>query len=363
LTVQLRENLARTFSGRKVFLTGHTGFKGSWLAAWLTGLGAEVTGFSLPGEAWLFDRLGLAKKMHDVRGDIRDRAVLARALTDAKPDFVFHLAAQALVRASYHQPLETYAVNAMGTAHLLEACRALDRAAAVVCITTDKCYRNDETGRPYEEDDPLGGRDPYSASKAAAEIVIGSYRDSFFPAGQPLRVASARAGNVIGGGDWAGDRLVPDAMRALRDGKTIRVRNPDSTRPWQHVLEPVGAYLVLAAALAAQPENHALASAFNFGPDPGANRPVRDLVEEIVRAWPGRWESAGEPGAPHEAGKLNLAIGKAARLLGWQPIWNFEQTVRHTVDWYRREAAGEAAAALTREQIENYVAGQTGPAS
>jgi CDP-glucose 4,6-dehydratase len=258
------------------------------------------------------------------------------------------------VRVSYREPLDTYATNVAGIAHVLDSCRGLTNPCAVVCITTDKVYRNREIDYAYGEDDPLGGYDPYSASKAAAEIVIASYRDSFFPAGHPVRIASARAGNVIGGGDWAEDRLVPDCMRALKKGETIAVRNPGSTRPWQHVLEPLGAYLVLAEALQREPENAALASAFNFGPGADSNRPVRDLVAEIFKHWPGKSRHASDPSSPHEAGKLSLAIDKAHRLLGWKPVWSFEETIRRTVDWYRRHGAGASAAELCREQIELY---------
>ncbi len=353
----LREQLTRAFAGKKVFLTGHTGFKGSWLTAWLTDLGADITGYSLPGEAWLFDRLGLAKKIRDLRGDIGNLPELQEALLASEPDYVFHLAAQPLVRMSYRRPLETWSTNLTGTAHLLEACRELAKRAAVVCITTDKCYRNREWLHAYREDDPLGGHDPYSASKAAAEMVVASYRDSFFSApGSPVLLASARAGNVLGGGDWAEDRLVPDCIRALQKGEPIRVRNPYSTRPWQHVLEPLGGYLVLAAALFREPhDSPSLASAFNFGPGLASNRSVRDLVEAILRHWPGKWETIGDPNAPHEAGKLNLATDKAFHLLGWQPVWSFEETVRQTVEWYRREADGAEAASLVTEQIEDYL--------
>ncbi len=354
--MQLREQLTRAFAGKKIFLTGHTGFKGSWLTAWLAELGADITGYSLPGEAWLFDRLGLAKKMLDLRGDIRDLPELQEALVEAEPDYVFHLAAQPLVRLSYRQPLETWAVNVQGTAHLLESCRALANRAAVVCVTTDKCYLNREWLQAYREDDPLGGHDPYSASKAAAEMVVASYRASFFSApGSPVRLASARAGNVIGGGDWADDRLVPDCVRALQKSELIRVRHPGSTRPWQHVLEPLGGYLVLAAALIREPAGSPLASAFNFGPGLASNRPVSDLVEAIVRHWPGKWEAAADPAGPHEAGKLNLATDKAFHLLGWQPVWAFDETIRQTVEWYRREVEGAEAWSLVTEQIEDYL--------
>ncbi len=354
--MQIHECFGKTFLDKKVFVTGHTGFKGSWLSTWLIELGAQVTGFSLPGEAPLFDRLHLPKKLTDLRGDIRDLPTLQTALEESQPDIVFHLAAQPIVSVSYREPLETYAVNVMGTAHVLEACRKLKELSAVVCITTDKCYQNREWLHAYREIDPLGGHDPYSASKAAAEIVIASYREAFFPADNPVRLASARAGNVIGGGDWAVDRLVPDCLRALQKGEIIRVRNPDSTRPWQHVLEPLSGYLTLAAALLWEPDNRALSSAFNFGPGTASNRSVRDLVTAILRYWPGQWEDATAPDAFHEAGKLNLATDKALHLLGWQPVWPFEETVKQTVAWYRRYHEGAEPWDLTVGQIQDYLA-------
>ena len=340
--MHLHESFGKSFSGKRVFVTGHTGFKGSWLVTMLQGMGADVTGFSLPetGEPSLFTQLKLGK-IKDLRGDIRDLAVLQKALAAGAPDFVFHLAAQPLVRLSYRQPLETFAVNVTGTANLLESCRSLENPCAVICVTSDKCYRNHERSEPYREDEPLGGHDPYSASKAAAEIIISSYRDSFFPSDGPVRVASVRAGNVIGGGDWAQDRLVPDCMRALRKGGTIEVRNPDSTRPWQHVLEPLSGYLTLAAALARAKPDPALCSAFNFGPSAGSTRSVRDLVTALLRHWPGKWREVVDTAGPHEAGKLDLAIDKAGSLLGWKPTWSFDETVEQTVHWYRRYSRAE----------------------
>jgi CDP-glucose 4,6-dehydratase len=355
--MHLHESFGPSFSGKRVFVTGHTGFKGSWLVTLLLEMGAKVTGFSLPatGEPSLFEQLKLAQKVTDLRGDIRDLPALQKALVTAGPDFVFHLAAQPLVRRSYQQPLETYAINVMGTAHLLEACRSLENRCAVVCVTSDKCYRNHEQAEPYREGDPLGGHDPYSASKAAAEIVISSYRDSFFPADSTVRVASVRAGNVIGGGDWAEDRLVPDCVRALQKGAIITVRNPGSTRPWQHVLEPLSGYLTLAAALARDGSNPALCSEFNFGPGDGSTRSVRDLVSALLLHWPGQWRAAADHAAPHEAGKLDLAIDKAARLLQWKPVWSFDQTVEQTVSWYRRNFEGGCAWDLTSAQIRKYL--------
>ena len=355
------------YRGKSVFVTGHTGFKGSWLCEWLLSLGAEVHGFALepPTEPALFDQLGLAKRIasHTI-GDIRDREVLAKAVAAADPDFAFHLAAQPLVRLSYREPVETFDTNVMGTVNLLEAVRQLAlehsntrtiKQCSVVCITTDKVYENNESGQAYKETDPFGGYDPYSASKGACEIAIASYRRSFFndPA-NPVWVASARAGNVIGGGDWALDRIVPDCMRALDRGETIPVRNKVSTRPWQHVLEPLGGYLTLGAALASRTRFADYASGFNFGPDPSANRTVKDLVTEILRHRAGNWEDRSDLKAVHEAGLLNLDITKAREVLGWTPHWNFEMTVAKTVEWYGGVAAGADAAVMMRRQIREY---------
>ena len=355
------------YRGKSVLVTGHTGFKGSWLCEWLLTLGAEVHGFALepPTRPALFDQLGLAGRIasHTI-GDVRDRAALAKAVAAADPDFVFHLAAQPLVRLSYREPVETFAANVMGTVNLLEAVRQLASEQAnnrtikqfsVVCITTDKVYENNESGQAYKETDPFGGYDPYSASKGACEIAIASYRRSFFndPA-NPVWVASARAGNVIGGGDWALDRIVPDCMRALDRGETIPVRNKVSTRPWQHVLEPLGGYLTLGAALATRKRFADYASGFNFGPDPSANRTVKDLVTEILKHRAGKWEDRSDSKAVHEAGLLNLDITKAREVLGWTPRWNFETTVEKTVEWYAAVAAGARAAELTARQIRDY---------
>ena len=331
--------------GRRVLLTGHTGFKGAWLALWLNELGAEVTGFALPPETPpnLFTQLGLDQRIDHRLGDIRDGELCTTLVQEVKPEVVLHLAAQPLVRLSYQQPAETWSTNVMGTIFLLEALRRVDQACSAVLITTDKVYRNNEWLYGYREIDPLGGHDPYSSSKAAAELAIASWRSSFcgaLPHQTPhLRIASARAGNVIGGGDWALDRIVPDAMRALSQGEAIGVRNPGATRPWQHVLEPLGGYLLLAEALAASVE---LASAFNFGPQLEANRPVRELVEEALRHWPGHWQDQGDPNAPHEASLLNLVIDRAHHELGWAPRWDFATTVERTVNWYRRVQLGEA---------------------
>lgn len=351
------------YAGRRVLLTGHTGFKGAWLSEWLLGLGADVTGFALapPTDPALFDQLGLARRVRHVESDVRDAAQVSRVVTESRPDFIFHLAAQPLVRESYAEPVATFATNVMGTVNVLEAARALDRPCVVIVVTTDKCYLNREWLYGYREDDPLGGRDPYSASKAAAEIATAAWRSSFFGR-SPVRVASGRAGNVIGGGDWARDRIVPDCIRALSAGRPIPVRNRLATRPWQHVLEPLAGYLWLAASLAAAPERRhddaSLESGFNFGPDSDSNRNVGELVGQVLQYWPGEWADASDGTAPYEARFLHLSTDKAARLLRWRPVWSFDRTITETVEWYRTAVAAEfkAIAEYTRRQIQRYVA-------
>lgn len=341
------------FRDRKVWLSGHTGFKGSWLVTWLLELGAHVHGYALepPTDPSLFAQINLAERIEHEINDVRDADAVGKSIRAAQPDFVFHLAAQPLVRYCYQQPRETYATNVMGTVHVLEALRNLERPCHAVFVTTDKVYENRETSHAYREEDPLGGFDPYSSSKAAAEIAIASYRRSFFrPNESSISIASARAGNVVGGGDWALDRIVPDSIRALQNGQPIPVRNKTSTRPWQHVLEPLSGYLTLAAA--------ARTDAFNFGPDPDSNRTVEEVVQEILKHWPGKWEDKSDANAPHEAGRLNLAIDKASHLLDWSPLWNFEKTVAQTVAWYRCAQKAEASDInqLTLEQIKQYEA-------
>lgn len=362
-------SLADAYAGRRVLVTGHTGFKGSWLCEWLLALGADVSGLALPPpQPALFNQLGLAGRLRHIEGDIRDPGLVRRVFEETKPEFVFHLAAQPLVRLSYEQPVETYATNVMGTVHVLDAIRLAARPCVVVAITTDKCYENKEWLHSYREEDPLGGHDPYSSSKGAAELVIAAYRRSYF--GEDLkakgkapdvRLASARAGNVIGGGDWALDRIVPDCIRALQRGESITVRNKVATRPWQHVLEPLSGYLWLGASLADPQvlglrfQVSRLASAFNFGPALASNRTVKELVEELLKHWPGLWEDRSDPHAVHEAQLLNLATDKAHHLLGWQPVWDFPQTIARTVKWYRAAAAAPGDIhALTLSQIEDY---------
>ena len=358
--------MIESYRGKKVLVTGHTGFKGSWLCEWLLALGAEVHGYALepPTRPSLFNQLKLAKRItsHTI-GDVRDLDLLVRTMRRVKPDFVFHLAAQPLVRLSYEKPAETFDTNVMGTVNVLEAARRIGcngrtqfgHQISVVCITTDKVYENNEKGRPFRETDPFGGHDPYSASKGACEIVISSYRRSFFGTpDSPVWVASARAGNVIGGGDWAKDRIVPDAMRALAKGEAIPVRNKVSTRPWQHVLEPLGGYLTLGAVLAKRERFDEVCGGFNFGPDPKANRTVKELVEEMLKWRKGTWVDKSDPHAVHEAGLLNLDIRKARKVLGWKPRWDFEETVKNTVQWYAAVANGANPVEATNAQIMGY---------
>lgn len=346
------------YKGKKVLVTGHTGFKGSWLCEWLLALGAEVYGFSngIPTKPSLFNQLRLGKRIAmDIRGDVRDRAAVTAAVTSIKPDFVFHLAAQPLVRLSYAEPVETFDTNVMGTVHILDALRALANKCSAVMITTDKCYENKETTRPYKEDDPMGGYDPYSCSKGCDELVISSYRRSFFndPSAK-VWIASARAGNVIGGGDWALDRIIPDCFRAIQKGEAIPVRNKVSTRPWQHVLEPLSGYLTLGAALDSRADFAAFASGFNFGPNPNANRTVKEVVEELLKHAEGTWVDKSDPKAVHEAGLLNLDIKKAAKVLKWRPTWNFEETLEKVAAWYVGVANGEKPLKLTQKQIKEF---------
>lgn len=339
---------ADSYAGKRVFITGHTGFKGSWLSLWLEQLGAEVTGYALPPLTHpnLFTAAGIAGGLSHVEADIRDAATLRQALAGAQPDFIFHLAAQPLVLESYAAPEDTFAVNVAGSIALMEAIRQTGTRAAVVMVTTDKVYRNCESGRPYRETDPLGGYDPYSASKAAMEIAVACWRDSFF-AGDPqqrVRIATARAGNVIGGGDWAANRIVPDLARALIANAVPQLRHPAALRPWQHVLEPLAGYLWLGARLAAA-DGADFASGWNFGPDPADIQPVSALAEAMLARW-GRvgWSDVSDPAAPHEAAVLRLAIDKAVSNLGWQPVWNFNDTITRTADWYRNVAEGTASA-------------------
>jgi CDP-glucose 4,6-dehydratase len=332
------------YQGRNVLVTGHTGFKGSWLTLWLHHLGAHVTGYALepPTEPSHFQASGIADILvEDARGDIRDAELMSTAMRLAAPDVVFHLAAQPIVRASLAYPRETFDVNVVGTASVLDAVRLLDRPCVVVVVTSDKCYRNDSQVWGFREIDPLGGHDPYSASKAGSELVVDAYRSSYFPVERidehGVRLASARAGNVIGGGDWAEDRIVPDAIRALAAGSDLVVRNPASTRPWQHVLEPLSGYLTLAARLLSDQHPAQWAQAWNFGPSIGDEATVEVLATALIKAWgSGRWITPTEEVANVEAQTLRIAIDKAVSVLGWQPRWTLDDAVNRTIEWYRR---------------------------
>lgn len=345
--------------GKRVLLTGHTGFKGSWLAIWLHHLGAKVTGISLPPVTTpnLFSSAGIAHICESHFCDIRDAAQLAQVVTAAAPEIVFHLAAQPLVRASYREPLVTFDTNIMGTANLLNALRLLENMRAAVMVTTDKVYRNKEWSRPYREDDILGGHDPYSASKAASEIVIASYREAFL-SDQGSAIASARAGNVIGGGDWSEDRLIPDAVRAWQADEILEIRRPDAVRPWQHVLEPLAGYLALAEQLWQTP---ALADAYNFGPKPGEAATVRNVVELAQAAYDkGDVRFGDDNEGPHEAGLLALEIKKSCDVLGVKPHWSLAEAITRTMVWYRNHHNGADARALCDAEITSFEAVSSG---
>ena len=347
------------YGGKRVLLTGHTGFKGAWLALWLKQLGAEVCGVSLPPPTHpnLHEIIQGHAFARQVECDIRNRAQLSEAIRQFAPDLVFHLAAQPLVRRSYTEPLETLETNALGTANLLEVIRRAELPCAILVVTSDKCYENQGWEYCYREHDPLGGHDIYSMSKAATELVVQAWRKSFFQTNPKLgNLASARAGNVIGGGDYAADRIVPDCVRSLLEGRAIEVRNPAATRPWQHVLDCLSGYLWLGAKLARAEKNSPLAGAFNFGPGVQANQPVSELVKEILRHWPGEWRDVSDPKAMHEARQLNLAIDKAAARLQWLPTWDFAEAVEHSVAWYHQRHAKKNPdlLQLTLGQIESF---------
>lgn len=349
-----------SWSGRRVFLTGHTGFKGSWLALWLQELGAEVLGYSLPPptQPSLFEIAQVDKRMRTLYADVRDLQKLSSAMTEFKPEVVFHLAAQSLVKASYIDPVATYAINTMGTVHVLEAIRATASVRAAVIVTSDKCYENNEWAWGYRESDPMGGYDPYSNSKGCAELVTSAYRRSFFsPAGKDRHraaLASARAGNVIGGGDWAADRLVPDFIRAMSKGELIRVRNPRAQRPWQHVLEPLHGYLLLAERLL-KADGQSYASGWNFGPNEDDAIEVARLVDKLAALW-GEGAAASMDSAPkaHEAMHLKLDSSRARGLLGWRPVMNIDAALAWTVDWHKALAAASDMRKFTVSQINRF---------
>jgi CDP-glucose 4,6-dehydratase len=339
---------------RHVLVTGHTGFKGTWLCYWLTRMGARVVGLALPPntDPNLFSEAAIGSRLESLIVDVRDLEATRSGIIGARPEIVFHLAAQPLVLRSYQAPIETFSTNVLGTAHVLESLRDVPDASVAVMITTDKVYANREWVYPYREEDPLGGHDPYSASKAACEIVISSYRSSFLRE-QGLAVASARAGNVIGGGDWSADRLIPDVALAWERGDSVRIRRPDSVRPWQHVLEPLCGYLVLAERLAADPN---LADAYNFGPEGQDLAAVRSVVECARRTYlDARVEFDANPSAPHEAGFLSLEIAKAKAVLGVAPRWGLDEAIKRTMEWYRAFYAGEAGSALCERDVAAFL--------
>lgn len=344
-----------SYAGKKVFITGHTGFKGTWLTCLLNQVGAEVTGFALPLQSGPshFEMLNLRSKIRHIEGDIRDAAALTAALSEAQPEFVFHLAAQALVKQSYAEPADTFSTNVMGSVNLLDAVKQCDSVRSLVYITSDKCYENVEWVWGYRENDALGGRDPYSASKAAAEIVFSAYVRSFLSARADLGAATTRAGNVIGGGDWAADRIVPDCIRAIEKEGVIQLRNPNATRPWQHVLEPLSGYLLLGAKLRANPQQ--FNGAWNFGPSTVEVRTVHDVAKSIVEyLGKGRIEVDSSQIHQHEANLLQLNCDKAHQLLNWHPRWDVDKTLAATAQWYKVILDGGKAEDITRAQLEDY---------
>lgn len=347
------------WSGRRVLLTGHTGFKGSWMSLWLQSMGAELTGYSLraPTDPSLFEVAGVAGGMNSIEGDIRDLVHMREVVTDSRPEIVIHMAAQPLVRRSYKDPVETYSSNVMGTVNLFEAVRKADSVRAVVNITSDKCYENREWIWGYREHEPMGGYDPYSSSKGCAELVTSAYRNSFFHpdayADHGVAVASARAGNVIGGGDWADDRLMPDIMRAIIQGRPVRLRNPNAVRPWQHVLEPLSGYLALARALCEKGSGYS--EGWNFGPGDGDALSVLAVTQRLTEGWgEGAHWIIDDDDHPHEAHYLKLDSSKARSRLGWRPLWSLDDALGTIVDWYRAYHDGKDMHKHTCKQIETY---------
>lgn len=345
---------------KRVFVTGHTGFKGAWLSLWLQSLGANVTGYSLqpPSKANMFEVANVGDGMQSIIGDIRDAAFLQQSLIEAQPDVVFHLAAQALVLQSYQTPVETYATNVMGTVNLLEAIRQTETVKSVVIVTSDKCYDNKEWHWGYRENDPMGGFDPYSSSKGCAELVTESYRNSFFNAEQyhehGVAIASARAGNVIGGGDWADDRLIPDVVNAFTKHEPVKLRNPASIRPWQHILEPLGAYMLLAERLFTDGKSYA--EAWNFGPNEMDTKSTGWLVDRLATHWGQATSSLVEQDtdAEHEAVYLRLDCSKAHSKLGWYPVWSIENAIVNVTNWYKAYQRKEDMQAFSLSQIAQY---------
>ena len=351
--ITLKEELLKAFKDKKVIVTGHTGFKGSWLCEWLLLLQAKVIGISLSPKSKqsLFNKINLKSRIKHNIIDIRNHKIIRECILDEKPDYIFHLAAQPLVRDSYIDPIETYSTNFMGTVYILDTLRevqklykSINKNCATVFVTTDKCYDNKEWLNSYREDDPLGGFDPYSSSKGAAEIAIASYRNSYFNTeNDNVGISSARAGNVIGGGDWSKDRLIPDCIKFIKNKQTIEIRYPNATRPWQHVLDALGGYLLLASkqynAVEQKDLNQIklLCSAYNFGPNIKSNKSVKNLVTKILSLWPGEWIDISDTDHPYESSHLNLSWDKSFHNLGWHPNWDFEETLFRTINWYKLE--------------------------
>jgi len=348
------------WQGKKVLLTGHTGFKGSWLSLWLQSMGAQVVGYALapPTNPSLFEVAEVENGMTSIIGDIRDLAYLKNTFAEHQPEIVIHMAAQPLVRYSYLEPVETYSTNVMGVVNLLEAVRTTKSVKVVVNVTTDKCYENREWEWGYRENEAMGGFDPYSSSKGCAELVTAAYRSSYFHPDQyavhGVAIASARAGNVIGGGDWAEDRLIPDIMRAIMQGQAVNIRNPHATRPWQHVLEPLSGYLVLAQKLYEHGADYA--EGWNFGPNDDDAKPVQWIVEKLTKSWGegASWKLDGGD-HPHEAHYLKLDCSKAKARLVWQPRWHLEEALGAIVEWQRAYQSNKTMKAMTLEQIKRYV--------
>jgi len=340
--------------GKRVFLTGHTGFKGSWLSLWLFSLGAEVKGYALnpPTSPSLFNEAKVSLILNSQIGDIRDQNALHESMTGFSPDILIHMAAQPLVRYSYEAPIETYEVNVIGTAKVLEVARSCINLKAIVNITTDKCYENDERSEGYKEDDPMGGYDPYSSSKGCAELVTSAYKRSFMQE-QGIGLASVRAGNVIGGGDWADDRLIPDILRSFEKNKPVVIRNPKATRPWQHVLEPLSGYLVLAQKLYKDQKEYA--EGWNFGPNEQDVKPVDWILDNMIVKWPGSSWRVDTNSNPHEAGFLKLDISKAESKLGWSPVWGLSHTLERIISWHQAWLNKKDMQAVCLVEIEEYM--------
>jgi len=341
------------WQGKRVFLTGHSGFKGSWLSLWLFSLGAEVKGYSLnpPTSPSLFNEAKIDSIIESCVGDIRDQDTLYKSMVSFNPDILIHMAAQSLVRYSYDEPIETYEVNVIGTAKVLEVARSCSNLKAIVNITTDKCYENDYRAEGYKENDSMGGHDPYSSSKGCAELVTSSYRRSFLQ-GQGIGLASVRAGNVIGGGDWADDRLIPDILKSFENGNSVIVRNPQATRPWQHVLEPLSGYLVLAQKLYQNPKEYA--EGWNFGPNEQDVQPVEWILDNMISKWPNSSWELDKNSSPHEAGFLKLDISKAKSKLGWSPLWGLSDALEKIVNWNQAWLNKEDMQVVCLAEIKEY---------